>query len=145
LNDPLPAPNSMIAAATRLRASESRAVKVRVGVENSNYLVLDGKVLDDRRLEGTPDAPPGFPGCVWLNGELLYDRRPAWLHDRDGLDAVFSVQAKETGQLRAGDNTLVVQCASGQNPSREMGTLFVLLVDPATGARVMAERVDMAP
>lgn len=135
--------SSLVLAATRVDSPKATAVRIRVGRETGKYVWLDQEMLEDRRdmternKAVKPTRPPWFLGRVWLNGQVVYDSRPTQTTKKKGKARSPKEQAKEPiGQLKKGVNTLLVQCLLGEDLSRDPGTFFVFLQDPATGKRI---------
>ena len=140
-----------VLAATRVHARDSARVKVRVGRETEDYVWLDEEMLEDRRDMAErkkavkPTRPPWFVGRVWLNDELVYDSRPR--PGKKGAADASEEKARITpsGEIKAGPNTLLVQCVLGEDLARDPGTFFVFLQDPATGKRIKNLVMDIRP
>jgi len=144
-------PQCAVLAATRVHAPKAAEVKVRVGRETEDYVWLDEEMLGDRRDMAErrkavkPTRPPWFVGRVWLNDELVYDSRPRKAKKSGAEAPDEKAKGVLTGQLKAGPNTMLVQCVLGEDLARDPGTFFVFLQDPATGKRIKNLVMDIRP
>ncbi|MBI2192498.1 MAG: HEAT repeat domain-containing protein [Planctomycetes bacterium] len=134
---PAPDANMIGMAATRIPSDEAHKVKARIAWLTTSGLWQAG--MPAAAGAGKENAQSEkFLGQVWLNGDLIFDNRP-----KDQLDAIMADMAlKPHGELKAGMNNLVVQCAfvsfakGGKLGTRagggKPGTLYLWLEDLAT-------------
>ena len=139
---PRPIVGTVLQAATRVTSPGEREAVIRVGRENASYVWLDGELLQDRRRGVTRMREPA---------EFLRKNKPGHFIGRilfNG-EVVYDSRprAKEHSKpvrIRKGVNTMLVQCLVHDEKPQDPGDFFFLFYDAENGTRLSELVLDMS-
>jgi hypothetical protein len=139
---PRPTVGTVLQAATRVTSPGEREAVIRVGRENASYVWLDGELLQDRRRGVTRMREPA---------EFLRKNKPGHFIGRilfNG-EVVYDSRprAKEHSKpvrIRKGVNTMLVQCLVHDEKPQDPGDFFFLFYDAGNGTRLSELVLDIS-
>jgi hypothetical protein len=139
---PRPIVGTVLQAATRVTSPGEREAVIRVGRENASYVWLDGELLQDRRRGVTRMREPA---------EFLRKNKPGHFIGRilfNG-EVVYDSRprAKEHSKpvrIRKGVNTMLVQCLVHDEKPQDPGDFFFLFYDAGNGTRLSELVLDIS-